>query len=163
MVPCDNPREGIREIKLPEALPDDLRTEYANQTTLSSRTLLLIEDHWLGDFVRAEYHTDTCQVRGVGTADLCHYRNPKMHDLVHAMVPEQAEAFHEALDAGHTQLHQAHQYKTDGPFPRDNATSVQKVREIGEEAVRRWFLFSIDKLGGTDRPLSQLARKVVFL
>ena len=163
VVPCDNPREGIREIKLPEAIPDDLRTEYASQTTLRSRTLLLIEDHWLGDFARAEYHTDTCQVRGIGTSDLCHYRNPEMHELVHAMVPEQAEAFDESVDAGHIPLHQSHHYKTDGPFPQNDSAAVQKVREIGEEAVRRWFLFSINKLGGTDQPLSQLARKVVFL
>ena len=162
VVPCDDPREGIREIKLPEALPDSLHDEYAGQSTLSARPLLLVSDSWLGDFVRAEYHTGTCQVRGIGTVDLCAYKRPAMHDLVLAMMPDSVDEFHEALGSGHTPIQQGHYYRTDAPFPQDDHPDVQRVREIGEEAVRRWFLFSIEKLGGTQRPLSHLTRKVVF-
>lgn len=159
-----DPRKGIREIRLPEAVPDSLRQEYAANSTLGNRRLLLSTDSFLGDTAKVEYHTGSCDVRGVEARDLCSYREPLLHELVHRMMPERLAEFESLLEDGHLSTHQSHHYRGDFQgSPWGTSDAGMTLRAIEEEAVRRWFLLSIDKLGGTSIPLSQLCPTVLFL
>ena len=80
------------------------------------------------------------------------------------MVPERLAEFEQGVQDSHIPIHQHHSYRGDMPGAswRDSF-SAEALRDIEAEAIRRWFLISLEKLGGTSTPLLQLCPTVVFL
>jgi len=164
VIPHSDLSRGIRAVRLPEAVPESLRAEYAARSTLGNRRLLLTIAHILGDHAKAEFHTGTCEVRGIEARDLCGYREPLLHGLVHMMVPERLAEFEQGVEDSHIPIHQHHSFRGDMPGASWRSSgSAAVLRDIEEEAIRRWFLISLEKLGGTSTPLLQLCPAVVFL
>ena len=144
---------GFMRVNIPEAVPSELRDDYARQVTLKNKWLVLALPYLGGDISEVEFHTGSCEVRGIGRRDPYSIMNGSIMDVVKRYLPNEYDAFKESV---HGNYHPPGNVGNMKRMYRPLTSASGEVQLLCEEAMRRWFIDSIDMAGGLDQPIAEL-------
>lgn len=149
-------RKGIHEVRVPEAIPNDLVELYLRNTTLRGKRLILATGPQGSDTSHVDFNTYTCEVRGLGSQDPRSAVRGGLFPLVRAYFPEEYERFYNLVS--NALVPQGGGMDTEAIYSHNSAASYE-IQKLCEDALRLWFIDSIEEAGGLDTPLAELKMK----